>query len=31
VLSGGPEIANKLEKTGYAEWVKEEDEPKEVA
>jgi len=30
VLSGGPEIANRLEKTGYAEWG-ETDEPKEVA
>src|SRR5712664_3475820 len=30
VLSGGPEVADKLEKTGYSEWVTEE-EPKEVA
>jgi Fe-S cluster assembly ATP-binding protein len=26
VLSGGPEIANRLEKTGYSEWA-ETDEP----
>src|SRR5207302_3340249 len=30
VLSGGAEIADRLEKTGYSEWVTEE-EPKEVA
>jgi Fe-S cluster assembly ATPase SufC len=30
VLSGGPEIAARLEKTGYSEWG-EPDEPKEVA
>jgi Fe-S cluster assembly ATP-binding protein len=30
VLSGGPEVANRLEKTGYAEWG-EPEEPKEVA
>jgi len=29
VLSGGPEIAARLEKTGYSEWVT--DEPQEVA
>ncbi|HET7419667.1 MAG TPA: Fe-S cluster assembly ATPase SufC [Candidatus Dormibacteraeota bacterium] len=32
VLSGGPEIAQRLEKTGYAEWGKEEAaQPQEVA
>ena len=31
VLSGGPEIADRLEKTGYAEWGHAEEEPKEVA
>jgi len=32
VLSGGPEIAARLEKTGYAEWGKEEAaQPQEVA
>jgi Fe-S cluster assembly ATP-binding protein len=31
VLDGGPEIADRLEKTGYSEWVKEDESPKEVA
>ena len=31
VLSGGPEIADRLEKTGYSEWGHAEEEPKEVA
>ena len=35
VLSGGPEVAERLEKTGYSEWGKEEaaqhGEPQEVA
>ncbi len=32
VLSGGPEVAERLEKTGYAEWGKEETaQPEEVA
>ena len=32
VLSGGPEVAARLEKTGYAEWGKEEAaEPQGVA
>ena len=32
VLSGGPEVAARLEKTGYAEWGKEEAaQPQEVA
>ena len=32
VLSGGPEIADRLEKTGYSEWGKEETaQPEEVA
>src|SRR5437899_11550901 len=31
VLSGGPEIADRLEKTDYAEWGHTEEEPKEVA
>src|SRR6266540_7359577 len=32
VLSGGPEVADRLEKTGYSEWGHaEEEEPKEVA
>src|SRR6185312_8123503 len=31
VLSGGPEVADRLEKTGYAEWGKEEETPQEVA
>jgi Fe-S cluster assembly ATPase SufC len=26
VLSGGPEVADRLEKTGYSEWA-EADEP----
>jgi Fe-S cluster assembly ATP-binding protein len=30
VMSGGPEVAARLEKTGYSEWG-EADEPKEVA
>jgi len=31
VLSGGPEVADRLEKTGYAEWGKEEPaQPQEV-
>jgi Fe-S cluster assembly ATP-binding protein len=30
VLSGGREVADRLEKTGYSEWG-EPDEPKEVA
>ena len=30
VLSGGSEVADRLEKTGYSEWVADE-EPKEVA
>jgi len=32
VLSGGPEVADRLEKTGYSEWGKEEAaQPQEVA
>src|SRR5213082_1289718 len=31
VLSGGPEVADRLEKTGYSEWGHTEEEPKEVA
>src|ERR671936_1018171 len=35
VLSGGPEVADRLEKTGYSEWGKEEtaqhEKPQEVA
>ena len=35
VLSGGPEVADRLEKTGYSEWGKEEAaqhaHPQEVA
>ena len=31
VLSGGPEVADRLETTGYAEWGHAEEEPKEVA
>src|SRR5258708_35776069 len=31
VLDGGPAIADRLEKTGYSEWVKEDGAPKEVA
>jgi hypothetical protein len=30
VLSGGREVADRLEQTGYSEWG-EPDEPKEVA
>src|SRR5436190_7509826 len=31
VLSGGPEVADRLEKTGYAEWGHSEETPQEVA
>src|SRR5204862_5112682 len=31
VLSGGPEVADRLETTGYSEWGHTEEEPKEVA
>ncbi len=31
VLSGGPEVADRLEKTGYAEWGHAEETPQEVA
>jgi len=30
VLSGGPEVADRLEKTGYSEWM-EADEPAVLA
>jgi len=31
VLSGGPEVADRLEKTGYSEWGDVEEPPQEVA
>jgi len=31
VLSGGPEVAERLETTGYAEWGHTEEPPQEVA
>ena len=31
VLSGGPEVADRLERTGYSEWGHDEEPPQEVA